>query len=104
MRKAFPHDLDQPTSRKVADHAFAAYAERFAEYNPTINWSTETHADFGFVAKGMTLSGTMDLGTGEVDVELNVPLLLRPFQKKAMNVIQTEMEKWIDKANNGDID
>jgi hypothetical protein len=104
MKKAFPHELDTPTSRKVADHAFAAYAEKFAEYNPTMDWDTDTHADFGFTAKGLSLKGTMDLRQGEVDVELKVPLLLKPFQKKAMSVIQAEMEKWIEKANNGEIE
>jgi hypothetical protein len=104
MKKSFPHDLDTPTSKKVAEHAFAAYAERFAEYNPNMNWSTDTHADFGFTAKGLALKGTMDLRDGEVEVELNVPLLLKPFRKKAMSVIETEMEKWIDKANKGELE
>jgi hypothetical protein len=33
-----------------------------------------------------------------------VPLLLRPFKNMALDVVQKTMQKWIDKAKNGELD
>jgi hypothetical protein len=36
-------------------------------------------------------------------MELNVPFLLRPFQKTALGVIENEIKRWIDKAKAGKV-
>jgi hypothetical protein len=36
-------------------------------------------------------------------MDLDVPLLLRPFKSTALGVIEEEIRKWIDKAKNGQI-
>ena len=36
-------------------------------------------------------------------VDLDVPFLLRVFKGKAMDVIDREVKKWVEKARNGEI-
>jgi hypothetical protein len=38
-----------------------------------------------------------------MDMELEIPLLLRPFQGAAVKVIEQEVCSWIEKANAGEI-
>jgi hypothetical protein len=59
--------------------------------------------DISFNAKGIKLNGTMKVTDTSIDMELHVPLLLRPFKKMALGVISKEIEKWVAKANAGEI-
>lgn len=98
------HDLDLATARKATDEAFAAYAERFADYNPTAEWVSDERAEIGFSAKGIKLTGAVELKPREIHLELDVPLLFRPFRKKALQVIEDQIELWVDKAKRGELD
>lgn len=103
MKHIIDHDLDVATARKVADRAFAEYKARFPNYEPTVNWSSERQAEISFNAKGIRLKGTMEIAAKAIEMELNVPLLLRPFQKMAIEVIDREVRVWIGKAHQGQI-
>ncbi len=104
MKQTIEHPLDTDKARKVAKKAFESYAERFAKYNPTAEWHTDHQADFGFEAKGVTLSGSLELREHAIDVEMDVPFIFKPFRKKALDVIQREINKWIEKAQAGELD
>jgi hypothetical protein len=104
MKHYIPHDLTMELCKKATVAAFAAYAERFAEYRPTAKWTTETHADISFTVKGFTLNGSFDLEASRIGLELEVPFLLRPFRSKALEVIENEIKTWIQKARNGELD
>lgn len=97
------HNLDLPTARKVTDKAFETYAERFKEYSPTATWVSDTKSNIGFQAKGIKLNGSLELKPHAVELELDVPLLLRPFKGRAIQVIDEEIRDWIAKANDGEI-
>ena len=103
MNHTIEHDLDTPTAKKVADKAFESYKQRFADYHPTMQWTNDHQAQIGFNAKGVKLAGTMELADKHIDVDLDVPFLLRPFRGKAIEVIDDEVKKWIDKAKAGEI-
>lgn len=103
MRHAVAHDLDLATSRKAADRAWQSYSERFAKYSPTINWVSDHKATVGFNAKGIKLAGELELKKGAIELDLDVPLLLRPFRKRALEVIEEEILKWVQKAKSGEI-
>lgn len=90
-------------AKKVATSALDSYAERFASYNPTSNWTSETHADIGFAVKGASLKGGIDVTTTSIDLELEVPFLLRPFKGKAIGVIEEEIKGWLKKAEAGEL-
>ena len=103
MKHAVLHDLGQDEARKVAEAAFNSYKARFAEYNPTVTWSNQRHADISFKVKGVKLKGGVEIKDSSYDLELNVPFLLRPFKGKALGVIEEEIKKWIKKAKAGEL-
>lgn len=103
MKHSVPHDLGKDQARKVAEAAFQRYSERFSQYRPTCNWATPYRADIGFTAKGMHLKGGIEVGDRTIDLDLDVPFLLRPFKGVALGVIEDEIRKWIDKSRAGQI-
>lgn len=104
MKHEIPHDLDVATARKAAEKAFQSYAIRFAKYEPTATWTTDTHCDVAFRVKGVKLEGTIDLTPTSVDLDLDVPFIFRPFKSRALAKIEEEVQTWIDKAKNGHLD
>ncbi len=104
MKHAVEHSLDQPTARKAADKAFEAYSVEYAKYKPTANWTTDTHCDVTFTVKGIKLEGALDLEPGRIDMDLEVPLIARPFKKRALALIEREVRTWVGKAERGELD
>ncbi|MFW6049620.1 MAG: polyhydroxyalkanoic acid system family protein [Myxococcota bacterium] len=103
MKHVVKHDLDQEKAKKAAQKAWEAYSERFSEYNPQANWTSDTHADISFQAKGIKLKGALDLEPNQIVMDLDVPFVLRVFQKKAVSVIDREIQTWVAKAKAGEI-
>lgn len=104
MKHTIEHPLDIDMAKKVANKAFEAYAERFDKYNPTVDWTSDYTAEFGFEAKGVKIGGDLELREKAIDVEMDVPFIFKPFRKKAMDVVEGEIDKWIGKAKKGELD
>ncbi len=104
MKHTVNHGIDKPLARKATEKALESYKERFAEYNPTVTWRTEDEARVEFKAKGMTLKGNFLLTDSDVNIEMDVPLLMRPFRKKAVDVVEKEILAWVAKAKNGEFE
>jgi len=102
MKHSVPHDLDLERARVVTDKALSAYKERFADYNPTVSWSGERHAEVEFKAKGVKIVGKFELKDDRIDIDMKVPMLLKMFQKKAIDVVEREIRVWIEKAKAGE--
>src|SRR5262245_23380375 len=103
MKHSVPHDLGKEAAKKAADAAFKAYSARFAKYHPTANWSTPDRADISFTAKGMTLKGVLEVKDKSIDMDLDVPFLLRPFKDVALGAVDKEITKWVDLAKRGEV-
>ena len=103
MKQEIEHGLDAATAKKVTDRAFAEYKARFPSYDPTLTWTSDRDAKIGFSAKGVKLNGAVTLRDKAIDVELEVPFLLRVFQKKALEVIDREVRTWVERAKNGEL-
>ncbi len=103
MKHVIRHHLDIPTAKKVTDRAFSEYSQRYPQYEPTFRWVTDTRADVTFNAKGIKLKGSMAVAEKAIELDLDVPFLLRPFQKMAVEVIEREVKVWIGKAEAGQI-
>jgi hypothetical protein len=103
MKHAVHHDLSQELARKAADKAWQSYSERFAKYQPRAEWTSDSHADISFKAKGIALKGALDLEPGQIVLDLDVPFVLRVFRKQAVDVIDREIQKWVGKARAGEI-
>jgi hypothetical protein len=98
MKHSIPHPLGPERARRVAEQAFASYAERFAEYHPALRWLDAQRAETSFTVKGVTLKGSIELAAREILIDLDVPLLLRPFKSKAIEVIEREIRAWVARA------
>jgi len=103
MNHSIPHDLGEDQAKRVTEKALAAYAERFSEYGPQVLWSDPKRAQVTFSVKGLSLSGVIQIQSRSIDIELEVPFMLRPFKGKALEVIERELSKWIEKAKAGKI-
>ena len=104
MKHQIPHDLTQDLARRATDMAFESYKERFEKYNPESSWVNDTTSNIKFSAKGITMTGVVELLPTAIELELKVPFLFRVFQKTAVEIIEREIKKWIEKARNGELD
>lgn len=103
MKHSFPHSLDRDTAKQAAEKAWAVYQERFAKFNPTMTWEDTHRAAVGFSAKGVKVEGQLEVKDSTIEMELEVPFLLRPFKKKAVDIIGSEIQHWVEKAKSGDM-
>lgn len=101
MKHSVTHGLGKELACKVAKAACESYATRFKDYNPTTHWTSDDSADIGFGAKGITLSGKVTVNEQSIDLDLDVPFLLRPLKGKALAVIEESIKEWIVKAQQG---
>ena len=103
MKHEVAHNLSIPLAKAVVDKAFDSYSERFAEYKPTLTWTEDRKAKAGFSVKGFSLKGGFEIGERTIEMELDVPFILRPFRKIALEAIEKEVAIWIGKAASGEI-
>jgi len=98
MKHVVSHDLGQERAKKVAESALSSYSEKFAKYSPEVRWKTESQAHIAFKIKGLTLSGSLEVLDKTIEMDLDVPFMLRPFKSQALSVIEGEIQDWIRKA------
>lgn len=103
MKHSVSHDLDSATAKRVAEHAADAYAQRFAKYDPQVQWVSDSRCMVRFKAKGIKVEGALELEPGKITMEMEVPFLLRIFQKQAVGIIEEEIQSWLGKARAGEI-
>jgi len=103
MKHAVKHDLSPELAKKALERALESYTERFAAYSPKMTWTSETHVDAAFNAKGIKLAGTVDLEPGQITFDLDVPFLLRPFKSQALDLMESQIRKWSEKAKRGEL-
>jgi hypothetical protein len=101
MKHSVPHDLGQERAKKVTEQALSTYAQKFAKYNPKTTWVSPSRAQISFSVKGMNLSGSVEVRDKAIDLDLDVPFLLRPFQGQAISVIEGEIKEWLSKEKAG---
>ena len=98
MKHVVPHDLGRARAKKVAEEALRSYTEKFAKYSPKATWVSDSKADIAFTVKGIHLGGSLEVSEKSIEMDLDVPLLLRPFKGQALSVIEGEIKEWIAKA------
>ncbi|WP_437598694.1 polyhydroxyalkanoic acid system family protein [Sorangium sp. So ce590] len=99
MKHTIEHDLNDGEAKVATERAIAQYRERYAEFEPFLVWRDEKRAELGFSVKGVKLKGSMELRPGAVDVDLDVPFLLRPFKGVAIAAIDKEVRHFIGEAH-----
>lgn len=104
MKHIIEHDLDMKRLRKATQKAMDAYSERFAKYNPQARWIDDDNAVISFSAKSVELEGNLALRPEEIELQLDVPFVFRVFRKKAIDIIDSEIKTWLEKARQGELD
>jgi hypothetical protein len=103
MQHEVHHGLGIELAKRAVRAAWASYEQRFAKYSPKATWTSDTRATVSFAAAGATLDGTLEVRERDVVIDLDVPFLLRPFRKRAIEVIEREIEHWVAKARAGEL-
>lgn len=103
MKHSVSHDLSFDLAKTAVVRALDSYRARFAEYEPTLRWTSDKDAEVSFAVKGMEIKGAFSVESDRIDMEIDVPLLMRPFRQKALDVIEREVGKWVEKARNGEL-
>jgi hypothetical protein len=101
MKHSVSHGLGRETARKVARSAFDSYSKRFSEFSPRTVWRGDDQAEISFSVKGFTLKGAVEVKEHSIELDMDVPFILKPFQHKAVTVIEREIKDWIKKAEDG---
>ena len=101
MHLAVTHELTPADARAAVERAFAHYKAKYAQYKPSLRWLDAARAEVAFSAKGVVVRGTLKLEAERLVMDAKVPLLLRPFTKRAVAKIESEMAKWLGEAKLG---
>jgi hypothetical protein len=103
MKHTVPHDLPFDLAKKAADAALQSYKQRFPDYDPQVTWADDKTAHVALKAKGLGMKGIFEINKDNIAMDMEVPLLLRPFKAKALEVIEEQIKMWIAKAKSGEL-
>jgi hypothetical protein len=95
MKHILQTNLDLVTSKQIADRALGHYQQRLAKYQPTVHWLDYQHAEVHFRAKGINVTGKIEIRPGEVEIDLDVPFVFRIFRGAAIRILDEELRKLI---------
>lgn len=98
-----PHDLGFDLAKRAAIKAVEVYGEKFAEYDYEATWVSDERVELSFTVRGKRIEGAMTVKPHKVDLELDVPLLFRPFRGMALGIIESEAKMWLEKAKRGEL-
>ncbi len=98
MKHEIAHDLGQDKAREITDKALEAYRAKFSEYDPKLVWKNDKLAEIGCSIKGMKIGGTVEIAERAIVLDIDVPFMLRPFKGMAVEVIEGEIRKWLNRA------
>jgi hypothetical protein len=103
MKHSVSHGLGKDRARGAVRAAFDSYRARFGKYDPRATWASPDRADIAFTAKGITVRGSIEIRDATIELELEVPFLLRPFKDKALGAVEKEIGVWIEKSRRGEV-
>lgn len=93
--QAAPGGRDPAAVRALIDEAMAFYKARYPRYSPMLSWLAPDRAEASVHVRGLTLSGQLELRPDALEVAVEVPFLLRPFQKMAIARVEQEVARWL---------
>ena len=104
MKHSVRHDLELVLAKKAVAVALDSYAQTFSQYSPKVTWTEKNSASISFRVKNVSLAGTVEITSSDILIDLRVPLVLRVFKGKAIDIIEREITVWIGKARAGELD
>lgn len=93
MRIAIPHHTTRESARKIVEERLRSLEHQYGHHAQDIEH--EWHGDtlhFGFKAKGMSGTGTLEVTDTDVVIDGKLPLLARPFESRIRHTLEREAE------------
>lgn len=98
-----PHGLPLEVAIQATRAALDSYRHRFPGAAPGGAWDDERTGRLWFEVAGKRLDGRIRIDEQAIELELDVPLVFRPFRKKALEIIEQEIALWVDRARRGEL-
>lgn len=97
MQYKLPHGLTNEAVRAQLDKAAVEFSRKFPKHKPTLTWKdkAKTQAQVTFKALGSKVEVDLQLEEEAVLVSAQLPFLLRPFGKKAEQVVRSQVAQWL---------
>ncbi len=92
MKHIIKHSLGKDKCIDTVKSAIESYSSKYSAYSPKAQWKDNV-SNVSFSAKGMSIKGTICVNDNDIEVDLEVPFLLRPFKDKAISIIDSEIKK-----------
>jgi hypothetical protein len=93
---AIPYPLGSSAARDRIEQAFEHYRVRFAALDPTLTWETVEEGRVDVTLFGRRVVVRVAVGPQAIELEAEVPVWLRPFQARAVEVLEREARRWLD--------
>lgn len=103
MQKVIPHDLPKDKAKRVIDKAVATYTEDAAQYSPDFKWVNDSTAKLTLTVMRKQITADIKLNDKDVTLDVTVPPAFKIFEKKALSLVDEEVQKWLRKAKKGEI-
>lgn len=103
MRHDIQHDLPLDVALTVARKAVSSYEQRFAAYEFGHSWRGDSKVALSFQVAGKRLAGSLEVHRDRLTFELKVPLLLRVFRNRALEILEKEARLWIERGRMGQL-
>ena len=104
MKHTIDHELGRALALKATRHALESYQQQLPQYDPQAEWVSEDTAEVQFTVLGKTLEGSVQVRSEQVTLELQIPFVFRAFKNIAVDVVEGEIEKWLERARRGELD
>jgi len=98
MKHSIQHQLDHQHAKSVLDRAMDTYRQHYAEYNVETCWLDEHTAEIGFELTGQKVGGKIEVGVDRYDIHLELPWMLRFFERRIVDSFDQEFQRWLDRA------
>lgn len=99
MRLTVPHGTTRSEAKKKIRRLLSNLAEKHADMVSDVDEKWEKDLlSFGFRARGMKATGTLEVTDDEVIVEGRLPLLARPFEGRIKSAIEREAKNLFRKG------
>jgi hypothetical protein len=95
VKHSVSHPLSTVDAKRAIEAAFAEYSQRFSGFAPQLQWPAPELAQVGFTALGRKIEAQVRVLDRALEVDIDVPLLARPFLGRAKAAIDREVARWV---------
>ncbi len=92
------HDLGLSRARAILDEAFAHYSDKYPRAQMKRTWRSEREATVDLQVGGFRLTPRLHVSDTEVVLDIDVPLLARPFVPKIKDKLDREVRFWLARS------